>query len=127
MVDGTFSSKSTANPWKYNLCIDDGGATPLNVALRKCDPTSWNQKFLFDPKTLMVRNPCLDGSGATTQYTLNACDPISATQKFDVLRQQPVNVAMLPKPMQTGDTLLLCASTKPVSLCMSDGGGTTSG
>ena len=81
------------NPFKPNLCIDDGGGTApgqSKIHSWTCDRNNINQQFVYDPMLKQLKNPnknlCVDDGGGTrdgqTQYHLWTCDPNNKNQQF---------------------------------------------
>ncbi len=76
------------NPFKQNLCMDDGGGIlpgQTKMHMWTCDKNNLNQQFTYDPLLKQLKNPnknlCVD-DGAGSKYHLWACDPNNKNQQF---------------------------------------------
>lgn len=76
------------NPFKQNLCMDDGGALAPGKSLMRmwnCDKSNINQQFTYDPLLKQLKNPnknlCVDDGGGAL-YSLRSCDANAKNQQF---------------------------------------------
>jgi hypothetical protein len=101
------------NPFKQNLCMDDGGGTApgqTKMHLWTCDKNNMNQQFTYDPMLKQLKNPnknlCVDDGGGT-KYGLWHCDPNNKNQQFvyNPYNQMFANMAK-GKCMDDGGTLV---------------------
>jgi hypothetical protein len=93
-IDGPVGAKIPGlmmlqNPFKQNLCMDDGGGTKpaqTNVHLWTCDKTSLNQQFVYDPVLKQLKNPnknlCVDNDAPLGRYKMETCIPGNKNQEF---------------------------------------------